>query len=293
MTTLTINGRSVTFDAPEDTPLLWVLRDVLGMTGTKFGCGIAQCGACTVHIDGNPVRSCLLPVGSIGTKAVTTIEGVGASEAGAKVQKAWLDLEVIQCGYCQSGQIMSAAALLAATANPDDSDIDAAMAGNMAGGSLGPSHDALLRSTLRSGVLDRSANAHIGPTAADISCHRGIDVGVIRIGRCLQQCRRRHDLAGLAIAALDHFEIEPRLLHLGADRRVADAFDGGDRPVADRSDGQHAGTHGLAADMDRAGAALRDAATEFRASQPKNIAEYPEQGHIVGNIDGFLRTIDR
>ena len=131
MTTLTINGRSVTFDAPEDTPLLWVLRDVLGMTGTKFGCGIAQCGACTVHIDGNPVRSCLLPVGSIGTKAVTTIEGVGASEAGAKVQKAWLDLEVIQCGYCQSGQIMSAAALLAGNSAPDDADIDAAMAGNI------------------------------------------------------------------------------------------------------------------------------------------------------------------
>jgi isoquinoline 1-oxidoreductase subunit alpha len=131
MTILTINGRSVTFDVPDDMPLLWVLRDVLGMTGTKFGCGIAQCGACTVHIDGNPVRSCLLPVGSIGPKAVTTIEGIGASEAGAKVQKAWLDLEVIQCGYCQSGQIMSAAALLAATPQPDDADIDAAMAGNI------------------------------------------------------------------------------------------------------------------------------------------------------------------
>jgi isoquinoline 1-oxidoreductase alpha subunit len=131
MTILTINGRSVPFDVPDDMPLLWVLRDVLGMTGTKFGCGIAQCGACTVHIDGNPVRSCLLPVGSIGPKAVTTIEGIGASEAGAKVQKAWLDLEVIQCGYCQSGQIMSAAALLAATPQPDDADIDAAMAGNI------------------------------------------------------------------------------------------------------------------------------------------------------------------
>ena len=128
---LTINGESKTVDAPPDMPLLWVLRDLLGMTGTKFGCGIAQCGACTVHIDGNPVRSCLLPVGSIGTKAVTTIEGVGASEAGAKVQKAWLDLEVIQCGYCQSGQIMSATALLAATPQPDDADIDAAMAGNI------------------------------------------------------------------------------------------------------------------------------------------------------------------
>jgi isoquinoline 1-oxidoreductase alpha subunit len=131
MTTLKINGESKTFDAPDDMPLLWVLRDILGMTGTKFGCGIAQCGACTVHIDGNPVRSCLLSVGSIGDKAITTIEGIGATDAGAKVQKAWLDLEVIQCGYCQSGQIMSAAALLANTPNPDDSDIDAAMAGNI------------------------------------------------------------------------------------------------------------------------------------------------------------------
>jgi len=131
MTTLKINGESKTFDAPDDMPLLWVLRDVLGMTGTKFGCGIAQCGACTVHLDGNPVRSCLLPVGLIGNKAITTIEGIGATNAGAKVQKAWLDLEVIQCGYCQSGQIMSAAALLANIPNPDDSDIDAAMAGNI------------------------------------------------------------------------------------------------------------------------------------------------------------------
>jgi isoquinoline 1-oxidoreductase subunit alpha len=131
MAILKINGQDRTYEAAEDTPLLWVLRDVLGMTGTKFGCGIAQCGACTVHIDGNPVRSCLLPVGSVGNKAVTTIEGIGATEAGAKVQKAWLDLEVIQCGYCQSGQIMSAAALLARTPQPDDADIDAAMAGNI------------------------------------------------------------------------------------------------------------------------------------------------------------------
>jgi isoquinoline 1-oxidoreductase subunit alpha len=113
MPALEINGEVRTFDAPGDMPLLWVLRDVLGMTGTKFGCGIAQCGACTVHVDGNPVRSCLLPVGLIGEKPITTIEGIGATPIGAKVQKAWLDLEVIQCGYCQSGQIMSAAALLA------------------------------------------------------------------------------------------------------------------------------------------------------------------------------------
>jgi isoquinoline 1-oxidoreductase alpha subunit len=126
-----INGVSRTVDVDQSTPLLWVLRDVLGMTGTKFGCGIAQCGACTVHIDGAPVRSCLLPVGSVGDRAVTTIEGIGATPAGARVQEAWLDLEVIQCGYCQSGQIMSAAALLASTPHPDDSDIDAAMAGNI------------------------------------------------------------------------------------------------------------------------------------------------------------------
>jgi isoquinoline 1-oxidoreductase alpha subunit len=131
MATLKINGEDKTFDVPDDMPLLWVLRDVLGMTGTKFGCGIAQCGACTVHIDGNPVRSCLLAVGSIGNRAVTTIEGIGATPAGAKVQKAWLDVEVIQCGYCQSGQIMSAAALLASNPHPDDADIDAAMAGNI------------------------------------------------------------------------------------------------------------------------------------------------------------------
>ena len=131
MVTLKINGSARTVDAPDDTPLLWVLRDLLGMTGTKFGCGIAQCGACTVHIDGKAVRSCVLPIGALGQRSVTTIEGVGATAAGAKVQKAWLDLEVVQCGYCQSGQVMSAAALLAATPRPDDSDIDAAMAGNI------------------------------------------------------------------------------------------------------------------------------------------------------------------
>jgi len=130
-TTLTINGEQKSFDAPADMPLLWVLRDILGMTGTKYGCGIAQCGACTVHVEGRPVRSCVLPVGALNGRSITTIEGVAASPAGAKVQKAWLDLEVIQCGYCQSGQIMSAAALLASTPNPDDSDINAAMSGNI------------------------------------------------------------------------------------------------------------------------------------------------------------------
>jgi isoquinoline 1-oxidoreductase alpha subunit len=131
MTNLRINGQIRQVDAPDDMPLLWVLRDILGLTGTKFGCGIAQCGACTVHVDGKAVRSCLLPIGAIGQRAITTIEAVGGTPAGAKVQKAWLDLEVVQCGYCQSGQIMSAAALLATTPHPDDSDIDAAMAGNI------------------------------------------------------------------------------------------------------------------------------------------------------------------
>src|SRR3569623_55946 len=132
MIVLTVNGARHELDIEPETPLLWALRDEIGLTGTKFGCGIAQCGACTVHVDGEPVRSCQLPVGAIDpTAKITTIEGIGATEAGARVQKAWLDLEVIQCGYCQSGQIMSASALLAATPQPDDKDIDAAMAGNI------------------------------------------------------------------------------------------------------------------------------------------------------------------
>jgi isoquinoline 1-oxidoreductase alpha subunit len=131
MITLKINGEPRTLDAPADMPLLWALRDLLGLSGTKFGCGIAQCGACTVHLDGQAVRSCRLPVGAVGERAVTTIEAIGNTPAGASLQKAWLDLEVVQCGYCQSGQIMSAAALLASTPKPDDADIDAAMAGNI------------------------------------------------------------------------------------------------------------------------------------------------------------------
>ena len=131
MTKFVVNGREVNSEQPGDTPLLWVIREELGLTGTKFGCGIAQCGACTVHVDGKAVRSCVLSVSAVANRAITTIEGVGATVAGAKVQKAWLDLEVIQCGYCQPGQIMSASALLAATPTPDDSDIDAAMSGNI------------------------------------------------------------------------------------------------------------------------------------------------------------------
>jgi len=128
---LRINGRTYPVNLPADMPLLWVLRDVLGLTGTKFGCGIAQCGACTVHLDGAAVRSCVLPVGQIGAREITTIEGVGTTPVGARVQKAWLELEVVQCGYCQSGQIMSACALLSSTRSPADADINAAMAGNI------------------------------------------------------------------------------------------------------------------------------------------------------------------
>jgi isoquinoline 1-oxidoreductase alpha subunit len=131
MITLNINGTSHTVDVPPDMPLLWTIRDVVGLTGTKFGCGIAACGACTVHLDGQPIRSCVMPVSAVGDKRITTIEAIGATPTGAKIQQAWLDLEVVQCGYCQSGQIMSASALLAANPNPTDADIDAAMTGNI------------------------------------------------------------------------------------------------------------------------------------------------------------------
>jgi isoquinoline 1-oxidoreductase alpha subunit len=126
-----VNGKSHSVDVDGDTPLLWVLRDLLGMTGTKFGCGMALCGACTVHIDGVATRSCITTIDSIGQSHVTTIEAIGATPAGAKIQKAWLDHEVVQCGYCQSGQIMSASALLASNPRPTDSDVDDAMSGNI------------------------------------------------------------------------------------------------------------------------------------------------------------------
>jgi isoquinoline 1-oxidoreductase alpha subunit len=126
-----VNGAEREVDVDADIPLLWVLRDVLGMTGTKFGCGKALCGACTVHLNGLPLRSCVVPVGSVGDSTVTTIEAIGETALGQRLQKAWLDLEVVQCGYCQPGQIMSAAALLAANSQPTDSDIDTAMSGNI------------------------------------------------------------------------------------------------------------------------------------------------------------------
>jgi len=126
-----VNGVVRTVDVDGDTPVLWVLRDVLGMTGTKFGCGAALCGACTIHVDGNPTRSCITSIDSVGTAAITTIEAIGDTPAGRNIQKAWLDLEVVQCGYCQSGQIMSASALLAGNPHPSDGDIDDAMSGNI------------------------------------------------------------------------------------------------------------------------------------------------------------------
>ena len=131
MITLTVNGTSSNLDIPDDMPLLWTLRDVLAMTGTKFGCGMGLCGACTIHIDGQPTRSCITPVSAAVGKRITTIEAIGNTPAGKKIQAAWLALDVPQCGYCQSGQIMSASALLATKARPTDSDIDAAMAGNI------------------------------------------------------------------------------------------------------------------------------------------------------------------
>src|ERR1041384_2936844 len=128
---ITINGKTHNVDVDGDTPLLWVLRDVLGMTGTKFGCGMALCGACTVHMDGVAMRSCITSIDSIGNSAITTIEAVGATPVGAKIQKAWLDGEVPQCGYCQSGQIMSAAALIKSNPRPTDAEIDEVMSGNI------------------------------------------------------------------------------------------------------------------------------------------------------------------
>jgi aerobic-type carbon monoxide dehydrogenase small subunit (CoxS/CutS family) len=130
MIKLNVNDKELEADVEEDTPLLWVLRDTLGLTGTKYGCGMALCGACTVHLDGQPIRSCVTPVSTVGGKRVTTIEGL-SPDSSHPVQRAWVELDVPQCGYCQSGQIMSAVALLATTPQPSDADIDAAMSGNI------------------------------------------------------------------------------------------------------------------------------------------------------------------
>jgi len=131
MASLTINGKSQDIDAPDDMPLLWVIRDRLGMTGTKFGCGMAMCGACTVHLDGAPIRSCVTPISAAAGKQITTIEAVGDDDIGRAVQQAWTEIGVPQCGYCQSGQIMSATALIKSNPKPTDADIDAAMSGNI------------------------------------------------------------------------------------------------------------------------------------------------------------------
>ena len=130
MLTLHINGKTERVDAEPDTPLLWVLRDSLGLTGTKYGCGVAACGACTVHVDGNPVRSCVTPASAVASQKITTIEGL-QSKAGQAVQAAWEKLDVVQCGYCQSGQVMAATALLTTNRKPTDGDIDAALSGNI------------------------------------------------------------------------------------------------------------------------------------------------------------------
>src|SRR5882762_10403821 len=131
MATLNINGRDVTVDVPADMPVLWVLRDVVGLTGTKFGCGMALCGACTVHLDGQPTRACITPISAAAQRKVTTIEAIGADRVGKAVQTAWIEVGVPQCGYCQAGQIMSATALLKQNPKPTDADIDAAMSGNI------------------------------------------------------------------------------------------------------------------------------------------------------------------
>jgi isoquinoline 1-oxidoreductase alpha subunit len=131
MVRVTINGKAYDVDVPPDMPMLWVLRDVIGLTGTKFGCGIAACGACTIHLDGQPIRSCVTPVSAIAGRSITTIEAIGQTPAGQKIQEARIALDVPQCGYCQSGQIMSASALLASNPSPTDADIDNAMAGNI------------------------------------------------------------------------------------------------------------------------------------------------------------------
>jgi isoquinoline 1-oxidoreductase alpha subunit len=155
---LTVNGKAHSVEVPGDMPLLWVLRDVIGLTGTKFGCGIAACGACTVHLDGQATRSCVTPVSAVAGKPVTTIEAIGETTAGQKIQDAWIELDVPQCGYCQSGQIMSASALLAMNPNPKDGDIDAAMSGNICRcGTYGRIRAAIKQAARTSAVVGKGA----------------------------------------------------------------------------------------------------------------------------------------
>ena len=156
MIKLSVNGKPHDLDVPNDMPLLWILRDVLNMTGTKFGCGKALCGACTIQIDGKPVRSCVTPASAAAGKQITTIEGIGATPAGKKIQRAWLALDVPQCGYCQSGQIMSASALLAGNPKPSDADIDSAMAGNICRCGTYPRIRAAIRQAAGVAAKDRS-----------------------------------------------------------------------------------------------------------------------------------------
>ncbi len=163
MLTLDINGASHDVDVPLGMPLLWVLRDVIGLTGTKFGCGIAQCGACTVHLDGQPVRSCVLPVENVGRAAITTIEAIGSTDVGKTVQKAWLDVDVVQCGYCQSGQVMSAVALLKRMPTPTDDDIDIAMSGNICRCATYPRIRAAIKQASTGEIKVRQALAPLSP----------------------------------------------------------------------------------------------------------------------------------
>jgi isoquinoline 1-oxidoreductase alpha subunit len=155
MVTLNVNGKPFSLDVPDDMPLLWTLRDVLSMTGTKFGCGQGLCGACTIHIDGAPTRSCITPVSVAAGKKITTIEAIGDTPAGKKIQAAWLAMDVPQCGYCQSGQIMSASALLATKSKPNDNDIDDAMAGNICRCGTYPRIRAAIKKA--AGVADKEA----------------------------------------------------------------------------------------------------------------------------------------
>jgi isoquinoline 1-oxidoreductase subunit alpha len=149
MVALNINGQNHTLDVSDDTPLLWALRDVVGLTGTKFGCGVALCGACTVHVDGQQVRSCVMPVAAVAGRKVVTIEAIERDPVGRRVQAAWQELDVVQCGYCQSGQIMSAVALLASKPHPNDDDIDAAMSGNICRcGTYGRIREAIKRASV-------------------------------------------------------------------------------------------------------------------------------------------------